>query len=224
MARKIKLMDGSFQSIKFIIKDAIITQVKFTAKFDQLVADCMEIKETFYDSNGHLRRGNRKWELETMLWGATVNIAATQQDLFTGNSGLEIKSIQLSNGWVRRLRADETLRISFMVSIADIPRELFDYVEGVKKGTLNIVIEPASESEAKNALVKAGDLGLFKIPKEAESTEPAEGETIETPVKADTEDEPVPAEELPPDLRGPALATYKEVLGNKKKRTAARPN
>jgi len=217
--RKIKLLDGAFQATTIAIKDdVVLTKVKFTSKFDQLVADALDIKASLYDSDGHLRSGLRKWELEILLFGARILVIPTQGSLFDEKAApLGLESIQLSDGAVRRLRADEPLRLSFTVTIAGIPRELLDYIEGVRKNTINITIEPASKERETTARSAAITHGLFAEPKDGDGEDEDEDEADEQDEnEAEAEAEPGPDE--PQELRGAALASWREVNGGKSRR------
>ncbi len=180
MARKkIRLLDGAFQTVSIVPKDdAVLTKVKFTSKFDQIVAEALGIKSSLYDSNGTLLSGMQKWELEILLFGAKICVIPTQGDLFDEKAGkaLEIDSIQLSDAAVRRLRADEALRISFTVTIAGIPREMLDYVEGIRKNTISITVEPASKEREQTAKSAAITHGLFSEVKDPDADEDDEAD------------------------------------------------
>jgi len=191
------LNDAAFQATTIAIKDdVVLTKVKFTSRFDQLVADALNIKSSIYDSDGQKRPGLRKLELEILLFGATIAISPTQANLFT-DAALTLDSIQISDAWVKRLRADEALRLSFTVTIAGIPRELFDYIEGVRKNTINITIEPASKEREETARTAAITHGLFAEPKgddDDEDDEDDQDEQDENEVEATAEPESEPVE------------------------------
>lgn len=211
------LNDGAFQATTIAIKDdVVLTKVKFTSKFDQLVADALKIKSSIYDSDGQRRPGLRKLELEILLFGATISISPTQANLFN-NTGLTLDSIQIGDAWVRRLRADEALRLSFTVTIAGIPRELFDYIEGVRKNTINITIEPASKEREETARTAAITHGLFAEPK-------GDGEDDEDEDDSEQEENEVAVEaEAPESIETGTLATARQMGGSKKPKAAGAP-
>lgn len=210
--RQIRLLDAAITNINTTPKDdAILTDFHFISKFDQVAAEAMGIKYTLYDGKGALREGVRQWELETLMFGAKLSMHPTQPDLFKGDQAMELDSIKLAGGKVRKLRADGALRLSFTVTVADIPFKALKQVEVIKRSTLKIVITPAVKGEEDTAKQSAIDYGLFKEPKGEDDNE--DGTTPE----AGELDEDKPGPDEPQELTGAALASWRALNAKGKK-------
>ena len=89
--------------------------------------------------------------------------------------------------------------------------QIFDYVEAVGRGLVSIIIEPATKQREKAAIEEAAQHKLFSVPEPEDSDEDGEKDAEgDSP----TEDE-TPSEDEPQDLKGPALASWREIHGNK---------
>lgn len=174
--RKIRLLSGAVVSLKVVPKDSVVlTVIKFTSAMDQVTADAMAIKDTIYNEDGSRRMGFRGYEPELELFGATITVVPEQKDLFSKVQELTLTSIKLDGAKILRAKADESLKLSFNVTVAGIPREAFDFIEILRKGTSLITIEQPTKDQAATAQMQAVDFGLFKQPKEAdEDAEDAE--------------------------------------------------
>lgn len=173
--RKIRLLQGAVSSAKIVPKDSVLlTTFAFTSGFDQLTADAMGIKDTIYDSDGARRHGLRGYEPELELFGAIITVVPEQKDLFQQISELTLTSIKLDGAKILRAKADETLKFSFKVTVAGIPREAFDFIEILRKGTALITIEQPTKQGEQDARMKAVDFGLFKEPKGEDGSEDGE--------------------------------------------------
>ena len=212
MAAKIKLLQGAMKSLKVNIKDAITTELQLTAQFDQVVANALDIKDSLYDDKGSLRAGTRAWDLDLELYGATVLIDAAQGDLFN-TEGLKIESVQLCDVSIIRLKEDEALRLKFKVIMAGVPPEaLLHYVEVIKRGIVKIAIDLGSDKTREKAKQQAAQLGLVKAIADPETEEDDEDDA------AGEGNGDEPTEDEPPELRGAALASWREINGSKSRR------
>lgn len=175
--RKIRLLSGAVVSLKVVPKDSVVlTVIKFTSAMDQVTADAMAIKDTIYNEDGSRRMGFRGYEPELELFGATITVVPEQKDLFSKVQELTLTSIKLDGAKILRAKADESLKLSFNVTVAGIPREAFDFIEILRKGTSLITIEQPTKDQAATAQMQAVDFGLFKQPKEADEDADEDGE------------------------------------------------
>jgi len=185
MAKKIRLQQASITSIKNIIKDAIVTQIHFTTAFDQLAADNMEqpVRDTVYDQGGHRRGGFRQITTDIEMFGVAVELIPEQGTLFAKKfaEGITLEAVKLDATKILKQKADETLKLSFTLTVAGIPREILDFVEILKKSTCKCIIDQPTKAKSETAKEQAATLGLFKVPKEP--AEDGEGEKDEEPEK-----------------------------------------
>jgi hypothetical protein len=106
------------------------------------------------------------------LWGAKISITPDQANLFTSKP-LEIEAVHFHEARIIRLKEDEALRLSFIVVLAGVPpEELLNYIEGIKRGTVKIVIDPGSEASHRKGKERAIQLGL--VPKKAKDSDEEE--------------------------------------------------
>lgn len=213
--RKIIFLGGSFKSMSHTPKDTVTFSTLFLrARFDQVLADALDIKTSIFDDAGHLREGMRKWILEVDLYGPMIDIVpeSTQTKMFEdGRKGLAFKALHLSGAEVIRLKEDGALRINFSITMAGSEPDTLSavsYLIGIRKGDIKISVTPASKEGEAGAMADAINYGLFKKPKEDGEDMPPETGTEGT---AEDDDGERPTDDEPPDLRGSALASFREM-------------
>jgi hypothetical protein len=201
-------METTFSLIKITPKDKyIISQFGYRAKFDQVLAAALGVKEAIFDENGRMRSGLRNCGLDLALFGATISFVPLQKNLFN-NKAPEEKSIRFGDAKLIRLRDGEQHRISFNMYVADVPYKLVEFAEIIKKEPFTLTLTPASKQGEEDAAAEAINFGLFKKPKEVDDDDPAEAEDDDE--KSDVE--PAAADE-PQELAGAALASWRQIHG-----------
>ena len=144
------------------------------------------------------------------MYGADIVINPVQANLFSENKPLRIVTLRCDSFVIIKMKQDNKLRISFNAEVAGVPYAEIKMIERLKDGAFDLTVEPANKKEQEEAQQQAINFGLFKGPKADEPTEEPAAEATE----ADP-DAPQPGE--PEDLKGAALASWREVIGAKKR-------
>jgi len=221
--------DGAFKSFGYLVKDAIVSTIRFNTGFSQVVANQMGIKRSMYDESGALLTGLRKWDLDYEEYGVKLKITPMERDqssLFGGESGhLEIDGLSVNSFKVIKLKDNEGLRLTFDVDIAEqVSQEVHNWIYGIKRNRIRIEVELPSKERRLQAMRAAEEKGATNKKKKDTSDDEDDNSpdaAAQQTLDAGQDDDP---ESAPPDLKGSALAAWQAMHPDKKRVPARRSN
>ena len=184
MAKKhIRLLNATFATQSSTPKDeTVLHKFRISAAFDQVAANTMGIKESWYDENGHLREQMREGKPGLELFGATIALRIKQGNLFdAGKELLQTPALQISDFAIRRHKDNDALVVRFSATLADGDDAvtLWNFYRGVRTGQFDVTIEQPSKEKEFAAMTQAKSLGLFRVPGESAEEDEAEEATEE---------------------------------------------
>lgn len=191
--KKIKLAQAIIKSLKLETK-VPLTTLSCTSNFDQITAADLNIKESIYNEDGIRRAGINEYGIDQDRFGDTLTFMPHQEALF-GDNPLVIASVQVNLKKVLVQDSDGKMKLSFSIVCPGYPREIFDFIEAVKRGECSATIEKPDKAGEKDAMDKAVNFGLFALPKEPKPAKAATGNgAVVPPMKKPEEPENPPAE------------------------------
>lgn len=190
--KEITLTQGIIKSAKLDTKMTLST-LTCTSSFDQHTAEAVGIKDSIYDDSGVRRKVLTGWKINQDRFGDVVTFMPHQKAIF-GDKPLALASVRLHLDKVIEQDADGKLKMSFSVTVPGYPRDMLDFLEGVKRGECAVVIARPDKAGEDHAKTQAANFGLFALPKEPKPTKEASGNAAVVPPLKKKE-EPIPATE-----------------------------
>lgn len=213
---EISLTQGIIKSAKLDTRMTLST-LTCTSSFDQKTAEAVGIKDSIYDDGGVRRKVLTGWEINQDRFGDVVTFVPHQKDLFS-NKPLVLPAVKLHLEKVIEQDADGKLKMSFSIIVPGYPRDMLDFLEGVKRGECSVIIAKPSKAEEDHAKSQSMNFGLFAAPKEPKPTKEAKGNAAVVPPLKPKSEEPNPEEnpatDNPEAKENGALASH-AVMGEK---------
>ncbi len=177
MARKrIRLLDANFRGATLKLGSSCLTTVTVSARFDQLVADQMGLKEVYKRRNEEDAEV-RTWGLDLEMVAASLIIRpkqATTDGRIKIDNELRFGSLKVDSFVVKKHKNDEQCLISFHFAMIDEDAAMHQAMHAMRKDPFDCDIQPGNATA-----VKAAEAQLRLISKSVPEETEAVNETAE---------------------------------------------
>lgn len=176
--KSIRIPEASFQSGSWSVKTAVLTTLKISAPFNQLVADNLGVKEQIF-VDGSLPEDFKRHDLRTELYAAKLTVLPTQGRLEDKKlrDGCDLLSLKIHGFTVVRDQGSDALRLTFSLTGLDGAGEIHKIVHAMRRDVFDATITPGSQQAAAAA---TDQIKMFdKDPADKKAKKDEEGDGVE---------------------------------------------